>query len=122
LFLVTANPRGWKWNWGSGLQALPRRMTEPITSGLISVVLLLFLPCGFSCSVASITVIVSWLEFATKTRRPSGEATMFQGSAPVRNDPRLPRSRATDALNLRGLALRIRITVTRPAAVLATYA
>ena len=32
---------------------------------------------------ASITVIVSWLELATKTRRPSGLATTFHGSAPV---------------------------------------
>src|SRR5437879_8819959 len=33
--------------------------------------------------VASITVILSWPLLATNTRSPSGEHTIFQGSAPV---------------------------------------
>ncbi len=55
-------------------------------------------------------------------RWPSGEMTMFQGSAPTRNSPFSPRSFATFALNLLGFAFEIRITLTLASAVLATYA
>ena len=40
---------------------------------------------------ALITVIVSWPLLATKTRLPSGEITMFQGSAPVLQRSSRPR-------------------------------
>ena len=72
--------------------------------------------------VASMTVIVSWLEFATKMRRPSGEETMFHGSAPVRNLPLSPTFLASPARNRRALSLAILITETVPSAALATYA
>ena len=42
LFLLTARPRGWKWEFAFGLQALPRSATWPSTFGLIS-----FLPPCF---------------------------------------------------------------------------
>ena len=67
----------------------------------------------------SITVIVPWPLLATNTRRPFGEMTMFQGSAPVLI---VPRRRSTRALNRFALALVIRITVTVPDPAFATYA
>ena len=72
--------------------------------------------------VPSITVIVSWPLLATKTRRPSGEVTTFHGSEPVTICPFLPARRSALARNLRVLARVMRITVTVPAAALATYA
>src|SRR5687767_11355505 len=65
------------------------------------------------------TVTVSWPLFATKTRRPFGEMTMFHGSAPVLM---VPRRRSTPARNRLALARLIRITETVPDAALATYA
>ena len=64
---LTARPRGWKCWSRSGLQRPRERSTWPMMRG----------------RSASITVIVSWPLLATKTRRPSGEATTFHGSAPV---------------------------------------
>ena len=71
-------------------------------------------------SVASMTVIVSWPEFETKMRRPSGEATMFHGSEPVANVPRRATRRSTRALRSRALAFVILSTLTVPSAALAT--
>ena len=65
---------------------------------------------------ASMMLIVSWPLLATKTRRPSGDGTMFQGSAPVR------KVLDTAARKLSGFALRMRMTDTVPAAALATNA
>src|SRR5580765_1222113 len=66
--------------------------------------------------VASITVMVSCALLATNTRRPSGEVTMFHGSAPV------VRLVTTLALNVPQAGSLIRIAVTVPAAALATQA
>ena len=64
LSLVTAIPRGWKWKARSGLHALPRSERPPSTVGLTS-----FLPAPFPDffvrRVASMTVMLSWLELAT---------------------------------------------------------
>ena len=65
-------------------------------------------------------MIVPWPLLATNTRRPFGETTMFQGSAPVLIVPAGRRS--TRALNRFALALVIRITVTVPDPAFATYA
>jgi hypothetical protein len=63
--------------------------------------------------IASSTVTVSWELLDTKTRRPSGEATTFHGSEPVRRPPSdLP-------LNLLRSALEIAMTLTVPAAAFA---
>src|SRR5580765_5778328 len=66
--------------------------------------------------VALITVMLSCPLLATKTRKPSGEVTMFQGSAPV------VRFVTTVALKVPQAGSLIRITLTVPAAALATYA
>src|SRR4051794_10659275 len=66
---------------------------------------------------ASITVIVSWPLLATKTRRPSGEATTFHGSAPV---VRRRTTRARKALV--GLGFTMRMTLTELPAAFATNA
>ena len=92
------------------LQTLLRRFTWPITPRLRR---------GF---VPSITVIVSWPEFATYTRRPLGDTTTFQGSDPVTICPFLPARRSAFAFTRLPLALVMRITVTVPDAALATYA
>src|SRR5258705_4894000 len=63
-----------------------------------------------------ITVMVSWMLLATKTRLPSGEQTMFQGSAPV------TMLEMTLALNVPQAGSLICITVTELPAALATYA
>ena len=84
---------------GRGSAQRPRcRLTWPIT----------FLRRPF----VSITVIVSWPLFATNTRRPFGEMTMFHGSAPVVIVP--PAAWSTPALNRFALALVILITETVP--------
>src|SRR5688572_5819392 len=62
------------------------------------------------------TVIVSWSLLATKMRLPSGEQTMFHGSAPV------VRLVTTLALNVPQAGSLIRMAVTLPAAALATQA
>src|SRR4051794_32776157 len=102
LLRSTARPRGWKWRLRSGPAQRPRaRSTLPTIRG----------------RSASITVIVSWPLLATKTRRPSGEATMFQGSAPV------VRRRTTCARKaLVAVGLTSRMTLTELPAAFATNA
>ena len=105
---LTARPRGWKWRarWAGvlPLHTLSRRFTLPITLRVS----------------ALITVSVSWPLLATKMRRPSGELTMFHGSAPVVMVPPTPTVRSGAATKLAGLALVILITVTLLLAALAT--
>src|SRR5437773_11302268 len=64
----------------------------------------------------SITVIVSCPLLATNTRLPSGEVTMFHGSAPV------VRFVTTLAVNVPHAGSLIRIAVTVPAAAFAIHA
>src|SRR5436309_8961757 len=66
--------------------------------------------------VASITVMVSWALLATKTRKPSGEHTTFQGSAPVGMVV------TTLALKVPQAGSLMWMTVTELPAALATYA
>src|SRR3954453_14158904 len=108
----------------SGLHTDPRRVTLPSSLGGVTLVCAFFWPfLRFSLTVCSvlITLIVSWLALATNTRLLSGVMTMSQGSAPVVIVPRRPALRSTFALNLFGFLLVMRMTVTVPAAVLATY-
>src|ERR1017187_1931747 len=66
--------------------------------------------------VASITVMVSCALLATNTRKPSGEVTMFHGSAPG------ARLVTTLALTVPQAGSLIRIALNVPAAALATQA
>src|SRR6266404_740246 len=68
------------------------------------------------------TVIVSCPLLATKTRLPSGEQTMFQGSAPVRISPFGPTVMSTWAEKLPTAGLLISMTETELPAALATKA
>jgi hypothetical protein len=69
----------------------------------------------------STTVMVSSALLATKTRRPSGDSTMFHGSAPVASSLRPPTFR-TLALKWSGSGLSTQIVEIVPAAVFATTA
>src|SRR4051794_2151939 len=116
-------PRGWKWMLRSGLQTDPRRVTLPSSLGGVIFVRAFFSPLRrlslVVCSVL-ITLIVSWLALATNTRLLSGVMTMSHGSAPVVIVPRRPALRSIFALKRLGFLLVMRMTVTVPAAVLAT--
>src|SRR5436190_13505575 len=101
LSAVTASPRGWKCRERSGsFAALFRKSTWPT---IVRV-------------EALITVRVSCALLATKIRRPSGEQTMFHGSALVVSVP------DTLAENVPQAGSAIRIIDTDPPAAFATYA